>query len=219
METQNSSQHESKNQMMPPEEVKIGKKFIHTRTIILIIVLAAFAVFFSFLALNAKRTNPSLALPSPTPTPAYIKSILSLIPASQGQTTTTRIYNVTIDSDINTINAIQVELAFDPKAISNITISPGTFFTHPVILLKNVDYKNGRISYALGIQPTDTGIKGKGTIAILSFQISQNIASTGTTLSFLPKTFVAAQGITPSVLKEAKNVVVPVSLPPSTTTP
>lgn len=181
-------------------EKSSGPKFISQRTLILILALAGITLFFLFLAIRPQFKKQELVLsPTPTPTPAA-QSVLSLQQAQQ-QTPGTMTYNVVINSNINTVNAVQLELAFDPKVLSNITVTPGPFFPKPVQLIKNIDYKNGRISYALGIQPADYGVKGQGVVATVTFSYVPTAQST--TITFLPKTIVAAEGVTQSVLRDA----------------
>ncbi|MDE2025334.1 MAG: hypothetical protein KGJ07_02485, partial [Patescibacteria group bacterium] len=88
---------------------------------------------------------------------------------------------------------------------------PGTFFTNPLQLVKDIDTTNGRISYALGIQPKDKGVKGTGFVAEVKFQFQPTATVSSTMISFLPKTLVAAQGVNPSVLKSATNATITVS--------
>src|SRR5579864_178263 len=141
------------NQKQPEQKAVVSPKYMSQRTLILILALAGITLFFLFLAIRPqfKNQNQVALSPSPTPTP-YAQSVLSLepAPAQSGQTAGTLSYNVTINSNSNIVNAVQLELQFDPKVISNITIAQGPFFPKPVQLFKNIDYKLGRISYALG---------------------------------------------------------------------
>lgn len=194
--------------------------FISQRTLVLILALGGITLFFLFLALRpqwkTQQAPIAVVSPSPTPTP-YAQSVLSLVPepiANSAPGTLT--YDVIVNSNINTVNAVQLELAFDPKILSNISITPGTFFAKPVVLIKNIDYKLGRISYAIGIQPADYGKKGQGTIAAITF--SYLPTATSTTITFLPKTLVAAEGVTQSVLRDAQPVNISLGSPQGTKT-
>lgn len=205
--------------IIPPQPKKMS--IVSGRTFVLIFILAICAAFFLFLALNPNGTMKQVSknIPTtPTPTP-FAESILSIIPATTSATaTTTKTYNVMLDSNINTINAVQLELSYDPKVISNVVIKSGTFFPRPLELIKDIDSVNGRISYALGIQPADQGIKGLGTVATVSFQILPTATVSSTTISFLPKTLVTAQGVIQSVLKTSQGVNIPVAAPQGTMT-
>lgn len=100
------------------------------------------------------------------------------------------------------VTAVQLELSFDPKLLTNMSIKEGPFFTNPVTLLKNINSATGKISYALGISPQARGVQGEGIIAILEFQ-AKSQGPKATTISFLPKTLVTAEGIEMSVIKSA----------------
>ncbi len=199
-------------------------KSFSQRTLILILALGAITLFFLFLALRPqfKNKNVTQAPVSPTPTPTpYAQSVLSLVAVQPTGTPipNTLTYDVNINSNINTVNAVQLELAFDPKILSNLVIKPGPFFKAPVELIKNINYQTGRVSYALGIQPTDYGVKGIGTVAVISFQYTSIGAPSSTTITFLPKTLVASEGVTQSTLKDAQPVVIPLSSPQGTKNP
>jgi hypothetical protein len=195
-------------------------KYMSQRTLILVLALGGITLFFLFLALRPQFESkaPQMVEVSPTATPTpYAQSVLSLVPSQSTPAATpgTLKYDLVVNSNINTVNAVQVDLGFDPKVLSNITITQGTFFPKPVVLIKDVNYKTGRISYAIGIQPTDYGVKGQGTVATISFQYLKS-AGASTKLEFMPKTLVAAEGVTQSVLKEATSITIPLSSPQGT---
>lgn len=196
--------------------------FISGRTLVLIIILGVCAAFFLYLALNPNFENKQITKFSPTipvPTP-FAQSVLSIVPATESATpSTVKTYNVLLDSNINTINAVQLELSYDPKVLANVTVKPGSFFPKPLELIKDIDSVNGRISYALGIQPQDKGVQGSGTVAAISFTIIPSATDSSTTISFMPKTLVTAAGVIQSVLKNAQNVNIPLSSPQGTMTP
>ncbi len=169
------------------------------KTIALIIALFAITVLLIVLAIFpvTQRTNVSI-----TPTP-IIKNVAETVlafapPVASGSATYTM--DVNILTGRNRANAVQIELSYDPKVLLSVDIKPGDFFTTPAVLLKNVDVEQGRISFALAVGPGQNGKQGTGTIAILSFRSATESA---TTIRFLPKTQVAAEGIQTSVLKSS----------------
>lgn len=111
---------------------------------------------------------------------------------------------VNITTGKNRVTAVQLELIYDPKVLSNVSVVPGSFFKNPIALLNQIDTKTGRISYALGISPTDEAVMGKGVTAILTFDVKAGTEAK-TVILFLPKTLVTAQGVTESVLKQTTN--------------
>ena len=110
---------------------------------------------------------------------------------------------VIIQTGKNLVTGVQLELSFDPKIITNVSIQQGTFFSKPVILLNNIDIEAGRISYALGISPEESGKKGEDIVATLTFKTNVS-TPTATTISFLPKTLATAESIEQSVLKSTR---------------
>jgi hypothetical protein len=219
----NASSSLASNQTPPPPQqpqAKHGR--ISPWTIILILVLLGFCGFFAYIALNSKGKPVPIAQITPTPIPTPVaQSILTLEPAPVGTQAAkpgVQTYDVKINSGTNTVNAVQLDLAYDPSVLTNVTIIPGTFFTNPSQLVNDLDTKNGRISYALGIQPKDKGIKGAGVVAEIMFQFQPTATVSSTTIKFLPKTLVAGQGVNPSVLKSATDATIVVPHPQGTTT-
>jgi len=195
----------------PPKKDSI----ISGKTLLLILILGACAIFFLVLALNPQspiqKQMVTKQIPIPTP---FAQSTLALLPAPAATTPATPgvyQYNVALSSAANVVNAVQLELSYDPKTVTNVKIVAGPFFPNPLDLIKDIDPINGRISYALGIQPQAHGIKGDGIVATLSFQILPTTTVSSTTIVFLPKTLVTAEGNIQSVLKSSTNATV--SLP------
>lgn len=177
---------------------------ISPRTLFLIFALAAIAVFFFIIAVYTKPTQ-KIATNVPTPTPIVAKTVLSLesaVPGTQAARMKGGTINVMIDSNSNPVTAVQMELSFDPKVLTNISLASGTFFKSPVELIKKIDPNDGRISYALGIQPQDKGVVGKGLVATITYSLLPTTDAL-TSIMFLPKTIVTAQGINQSVLKNS----------------
>lgn len=123
---------------------------------------------------------------------------------------------VKISSFKNKVTAVQLELQYDPKILTNVAVVPGSFFPNPETLLNQIDIKTGRISYAFGAGLKDQGVTGKGIVAHLTFSVKAGTEEK-TAILFLPKTLVAAEGISESVLKQTANVLFTVGLAPSVT--
>lgn len=125
---------------------------------------------------------------------------------------------IEISTGDNRVTAVQLELQYDPEVLTDVAVAPGTFFAKPEILLKQIDQKTGRITYAFGVGLTDNPIAGTGTVAILSFS-AKNINAQETTITFLPKSLVTAEDNVGSVLKEAIPLRLTVGKPDSTPPP
>lgn len=173
------------------------------RTLALIAGLIVVTVILIVVAINPKKTNIPLIPGAATPTPVE-QSSLMLTPnpliLESSATGTQSALNISINTGVNNVTAVQLELKFDPKVITNLTFEPGNLFTNPFILTKNIDVANGRATYALGIPPGGKPINGVGTVAKINFTAT-GAAGTSTQIEFLPKTMVTSEGVSPSVLK------------------
>ncbi len=175
------------------------------KTIALIISLFVITTVLIILAIFPVTERTSLSI---TPTP-IIKSTAETVLAFSPPTISTNSANASgsasysMDLNIltgkNKVNAAQVELSYDPKELVNVDIKPGDFFVSPVILLKNIDRETGRISYAIAVSAGENGRQGTGTLATLTFK--PVVVGVPTTIRFLSKSQVAAEGVQTSVLK------------------
>ncbi len=218
-------------QEMMAEHKKGGWHFSKA-TLILIVILGGIASFFLYLALKpaAKMQKAPAVTVLPTPTP-YAQSVLSFEPATQEGTegavlspqpqknAKTLTYNVMLTTNANTVNAVQLELGFDPETIMVDDIAPGPFIPNSVQLTKDVNNTTGRISYAIGVGPSDKGINGTGIVATISLEFLPSATASSTTLSFLPKTLIAGAGVNPSVLKSSTDITIPLPQPTSVISP
>ena len=125
--------------------------------------------------------------------------------------------DVLISTGKNKVTAAQLEVAYDPKILTNVDIKVGTFFTTPTILLKKVDAVNGRLVYVLGIGLGGTPATGKGTVATINFSTVLGTASAQTPINFEPKTAVTAVGYAQSVLLKSTGVLFSISPTPTPT--
>lgn len=188
------------------------------KTIFLILALFLIAGGLLYVALYPRdeAVAPTTTPTTPTPTPAA-QTKLMLIPNPVVMATTSASVQVNIDTSINAVTAVQLELSYDPKALTNVDIaspSANGFFQNPIVLLKNIDRVQGKISYALGIRPLDHGISGTGTVATITFR---KLLTTGqTALTVLPQTQVTAEGVMGNVLKESLGTTIMLSSTPST---
>lgn len=176
------------------------------RTLALIIVLTLITATLLYLAIRQEQPAPSVTI-APTPTVSPAHTTLALIP----QTASTAAYQtvaVMIDSHSNKVSGTQINLAYDPTVLSNVSVKLGTYFTNPSILLNTVDTKNGRITLVLGIQPNALQATGSGTIATVSYTLLPTTKSS-TQISFLPKTAVTQEGELSSVLASTSDLTIP----------
>lgn len=119
--------------------------------------------------------------------------------------------DVFINSGINKVTGVQLEMSFDPKIIYNIIIKApddANFFgktENYIVLFKDVDMKNGRLSYALAITPSQTAKSGTGKVATLTFKLNKAtpVSKTAqTNIDLLNKTLVTGDNAYESLLKQ-----------------
>jgi hypothetical protein len=175
------------------------------RTLFLIFALSIITFVLLMIAVYQPQA-PKVTQITPTPVESIAQTALSFGNPSVATSSSTSILNyslpIYISTGKNKVTAVQLELQFDPVLLPNITVAPGSFLTNPVVLLNQIDYKAGRISYAFGIGPTGQGIAGQGIVANLTFSVKAKTPEK-TAIIFLPKTLVTAEGISKSVLKES----------------
>lgn len=194
------------------------------RTLILIVFLLIITGVFVYIAVSqksmmpSKRTNMAVT-PSPSPVPAYTTLMLSpqtLSLSSKSGSIAVEI-NTKSGGKNNTVTAVQLELQYDPKMLTNVTVTPGTFIPSAAPLINTIDKITGRITYALAISPSAEGVSGSGTVATIQFQslLAQN---SSTQLTLLPSSLVTAQGVGESVLLQATSATISTSSTPAMST-
>lgn len=189
------------------------------RTIGLIIGLFVTTGVLLFVALSAKQPTQerqTTIVNQPTPTPVE-QSTLTLSPNPATLTSgNSGTINVVIDTGANEVIAVQLELSYDPEALSSVTIAPSEFFTTPYILEDDVDRQTGRITFALGLRPSQVPVTGIGNVATIRF--TKAAGATGiTAIEVLPNSLVAAKaakGV--SVLKSATGATIDLTSPTGT---
>ncbi len=141
-----------------------------------------------------------ITIPKESKAQTFLMFDNSSIATSSSLTDPTYSLPISITTGSNKVTAVQLELQYDPKILTDVSVAPGAFFKNPVILLNQIDSKTGRISYAFGISPAEQGVVGQDIVAVLNFKTLT--APEPTVILFLPKTLVTAEGTNESVLKE-----------------
>src|SRR5579872_6967586 len=143
-----------------------------TLLLIIFLFLVTCGLLYVALVTTPYQQKPQVVSgPTPTPISVNAHTILSIAPAAASESSKLTQYTlaVNINTGDNLVNSVQLELAYDPTALTNVTLTPGDFFTQPTALVNNIDTADGRISYALTEQIDLPGKKGTGTVALLSF--------------------------------------------------
>ncbi len=114
--------------------------------------------------------------------------------------------DITIDTGEDKVTMVDLELSFNPKAIDQIDIVPGDFFDNPVPLNKNIDVKNGKISYFLEVKTEAHGIQGTGVLATLTYQVIPTAPLPKTPIVILPLTTAVDPRVHQSVVKRTDSL-------------
>jgi len=190
-------------------------------TLILIIILFLFTGGLLILALNKSLYKPTQIIQPPTPSikplptsnvavaesdSAVAETSLlfgSLEIASSSGKPKTYSLPIIINTGTNKVTAVQLELSFDPNILTNVNITPSTFFKNPNVIINKINTDIGRISYALTKNASESARQEAGTIATLTFE--SRISSAPSIITFLSRTFVTAQGLESSALKSTNS--------------
>ena len=184
------------------------------KTLGLIVILLFLTIILVFVAVStnqkSKTTPPNPTTTSASPTPVAGHTILSMSPnpvmAQRGVPVTTDIF---IDTQGDSVRAIQLEIAYDPKVLSNVTIKPGDFFPNAQTLpIGGVNQSTGRITFAVTPANLRDAKSGKGIAATLTFYVASSTATT-TPLTILDKSLVTSPGLgAQSVLKSVSGTTI-----------
>lgn len=191
------------------------------KTTIFIAILTVITVGLIYLALTTQDqqvTQPESESPQAQEEQVVEKTaVLSFLPETvtlspQAPTTT---LDIVLDSGIHVVSGVQVELLYDPQAISNVEVTSsnpsllGTINQDFIVLFSNVDQLQGRVSYAAGITPSsDKVVTGDGSILTLTITKNPSFEGTETPIAFLDKSAVTEEGITESVLNTSTPLIV-----------
>lgn len=170
-------------------------------------ILITILILITGVLIGLSLYNPSLSptVTTKTVTPIAQTSLTITAPLASENSSLYR-SDVSIRTNSNKVTAVQIELSYDKDVLYDVDITPGTFFTSPTVLLKNIDTENGRITYALGVPLGSTGgIMGQGPVATLNFSENDSTKSS-TTINFDKKSLVSAEGVASSVLKSSTGI-------------
>ncbi len=193
------------------------------KTLALILILLALTVLLVVIALitrnSGKTTDTGTQTPqsstTTTPAPVIGNTVLSMSPnpvttATAGSASATA--DVLINTNGDLVTAIQLEIAYDPKVLTNMRVAPGNFFSTPNVLpVGGVNAQTGRITFMLVPSNIREAKNGTGTVATLTFTPNRAAGVSQTPITILEKSLVSARGQTLSVLKSYTGTTVNIS--------
>lgn len=181
------------------------------RIFFIILLTAVIISLFSFSQTLANNNGekhffslPFLTLHS-SPTDAILSISPENIDVSPNQK---RALGITLNSGENSVERVQIELAYNPLVLKNVQVTPGDFFSNPIIQLNDIDQTNGRVSYVIS-SSQDEGEKKIGTVANLNFDAGYVGSGSGQAYKvfFLPKTSVYTADNNPILQSTSDGVV------------
>lgn len=121
--------------------------------------------------------------------------------------------HVTIDTHGDKTSGIQFILQYDPSVLTNVQLIPSYpngFIHNARILAQYVDSTNGKINFAELLPVGSIPISGKGTVATITFRLTDKSKTQATNIKFIPgSTVVLGTKSGVSVLKRAQNLTIP----------
>src|SRR6266581_5747197 len=146
------------------EKIKDSKKIIIGGIFIAIILII---IIMSWMQ-EESRVNPSGAVPTPRQEgnmgQTQVEKTATLRLEQQG---TDNAVNVIVDAGKSPISAAQLQISYDPRVLTNVSIEKGNFFSAPMELQNKIDSLNGIINYAIGITPANQPQPGTGVVAVI----------------------------------------------------
>ena len=182
------------------------------RTLILIVVLIGITAVLLAIALTPKQV-PAPVGQKPTPSISYAQTILRISnnPTAVNSTssaTPTYSTEVTITTGNNMVNAVQLELAFDPAHLYNVDIKPSQLFQNATELIKKNRWGERYYFLCSCCAAWSKRAFREGCCRCNNFSGKRKSGEL-TRINFLPKSLVTAQGIDKSVLKTAVGATFP----------
>ncbi len=182
----------------------MSKKLTLALVLFILALCALGYVMFFYTTDNPAYTKPNLKkLVFNQPSDALLSMMPDFLIATSSA-------NSTVDVILETQSSptvIQLEIAYDPGSLYSVSILPGDYFIEPAIPLEKIDYKNGRISYALSGKSINPNSK---TIARINFKPINYGFKKQTELKFLPKTSIR-QGVKSVELKNMSGSIITVN--------
>lgn len=116
---------------------------------------------------------------------------------------------VMVDTGENSISQAQIEISYDPKALTVTSVSNGSFFSGVQPLVNKIDARRGRIEFAASLSDNQEAVKGSGQLAGISFVPGPEASRSGQTrFTFLPKSSVRGHNETASLLLSTEGILI-----------
>lgn len=112
--------------------------------------------------------------------------------------------DVILDSGGVEVNAVQIELSYDPTVLKDVYFTNGNFFDTPRVTVYDVDETGGHLLYKV-IPDNAVPKNGRAFILHMHYLYERGVKN-GDLVIFQPRTGVFTAGVTDSVLKSTTNL-------------
>ena len=174
--------------------------------LVFLLVGFGFGMFFRYLDAVDPEDLDQAAVP--TYLPSNIPQSSLWLETDPSEYTSTSIpIDVYLGAEENRVTGVQLEISYDPTVLRFVSVDPVDLLIGKQELIKKVDEKSGRITYASGVLPGQPVIQGTDEIVKLVFQPVGSASQTRETeVKILPESLVSAQGVKKSVLVKTTNI-------------
>ncbi len=192
-----------------------GRKIRANKTPLLIVVLAVLTGILVMVALSPNKSS------APSPTGSQQAEVTpqeaTLTFGNATSSGSINTVDVILNTGNSTVTAVQLEMSFDPKMISNVSLKKGDFVADwDELTPTKIDYANGRISYVLGVPLNGGSVKGSGSVASITFT-EAGAKGQQVEIKMLPKSLVSIEGYSGSSLKSTSDFMKVIGTPSSAT--
>ena len=174
--------------------------------IFILTVIGLGIVMFVFRSVSSEES--AQANPTPTYLPANVPQTSLWFETNPDEYTSESIpVEVYISAEENKVTGVQLELSYDPKVLKFVSLTPVDLLGGRQELIKEIDEKTGRITYAAGSRPGQSTIQGTDEIVKLVFKpVGRSSEVRETAIKILPETLVTALGVKESVLIKTTDI-------------
>lgn len=179
------------------------------KTLVLIAILITLTVVLLGIAISIGRKSATRQVVTLSPTPQMVEKTAEIYFSPSSLDLSVGSSSATVDIIANTgkspVTGVQVDISYNPSLISNVRVLPpddnlslfGPASSYTTLF---TDTKTpGKVSFALGINPTDSPKTGKGSVGKISFSVVKGATPTAE-LSFGEGTIVTSKETQESIL-------------------
>lgn len=115
---------------------------------------------------------------------------------------------IVLDPTIHHVTGVQIELKYNPEVVQSVKVTPVYSYNLQdyAVLFSDIDEKNGRISFAMGVMPGKQEITEKTAVLSLEYTLIKEVSAPFEIFTILEKSLVTDKDRNDSVLKSTTNL-------------